>query len=42
MLEVKGVRCGYDNKEIVKGVSFNIERGNNLCIVERYLLNELC
>ena len=33
MLEVKGVRCGYDNKEIVKGVSFNIERGNNLCIV---------
>ena len=33
MLEVNGVRCGYDNKEIVKGVSFNIERGNNLCIV---------
>ena len=33
MLEVNKVRCGYDNKEIVKGVSFNVERGNNLCIV---------
>lgn len=33
MLEIKEVRCGYDNKEIVKGVSFNAERGNNLCIV---------
>ncbi|WP_294390344.1 ABC transporter ATP-binding protein [uncultured Clostridium sp.] len=33
MLEIKEVRCGYDNKEIVKGVSFNVERGNNLCIV---------
>ena len=33
MLEVKGVRCGYDNNEIVKGVSFSVERGNNLCIV---------
>ena len=33
MLEIKEVRCGYDNKEIVKGVSFSVERGNNLCIV---------
>ena len=33
MLEIKEVRCAYDNKEIVKGVSFNVERGNNLCIV---------
>lgn len=33
MLEVKGVRCGYDNNEIIKGVSFSVDRGNNLCIV---------
>ncbi len=33
MLEINEVRCGYDNKEIVKGVSFNVKRGNNLCIV---------
>ena len=33
MLEVNKVRCGYDNKEIVKGVSFSVERGKNLCIV---------
>ena len=33
MLELKDVRCGYDNNEIVKGVSFSIERGHNLCIV---------
>ena len=33
MLEVKSVSCGYDNKDIVKDVSFKIERGNNLCIV---------
>ncbi len=33
MLEINEVRCGYDNKEIVKGVSFNVKRGNSLCIV---------
>ena len=33
MLEIKEVRCGYDNKEVVKGVSFSVERENNLCIV---------
>ena len=33
MLEIKEVRCGYDNKEVVKGVSFSVERGNKLCIV---------
>lgn len=33
MLEINEVRCGYDNKEIVKGVSFNVKRGSNLCIV---------
>lgn len=33
MLEVKSVSCGYDNIDIVKDVSFKVERGNNLCIV---------
>ena len=33
MLEVKNVRCGYDNNEVIKGVSFNVEPGSNLCIV---------
>lgn len=33
MLEVKNVRCGYDNNEIIKGVSLIIEPGSNLCIV---------
>ena len=33
MLEVKNVRCGYDNNEIIKGVSFNVEPGSKLCIV---------
>lgn len=33
MLEIKNVRCGYGNNEIIKGVSFSIESGNNLCIV---------
>ena len=33
MLEVKNVRCGYDNNEIIKGVSFNVEPVSNLCIV---------
>lgn len=33
MLEVKSVSCGYDSEDIVKNVSFKVERGNNLCIV---------
>lgn len=33
MLEVKNVCCGYNGINIVKQVSFNINRGENLCIV---------
>ncbi|MDI9218647.1 MULTISPECIES: ABC transporter ATP-binding protein [Clostridium] len=33
MLEVKNVYCGYNGIDIVKQVSFNINRGENLCIV---------
>lgn len=33
MLEVKNVCCGYDGIDIVKQVSFSINRGENLCIV---------
>ena len=33
MLEVKNVCCGYNGINIVKQVSFNINRGENVCIV---------
>lgn len=33
MLKIEEVSCGYDNIDIVKNVSFNVERGNNICIV---------
>lgn len=33
MLEVKNVCCGYNGIDIVKKVTFNINRGENLCIV---------
>lgn len=33
MLNIKDVSCGYGNEDIVKNVSFSVERGNNLCIV---------
>lgn len=33
MLEVKNLYTGYDKKEIVKNINFNIKRGDNLCIV---------
>lgn len=33
MLEVKDLSCGYDGVDVVKGVSFSITRGKNLCIV---------
>lgn len=33
MLEVKNLYCGYDNIDIIKNVSFKVERGKNLCIV---------
>lgn len=33
MLEVKNVCCGYNGINVIKKVSFNINRGENLCIV---------
>ena len=33
MIEVKNIYCGYDNKEIIKNLSFKVNNGENLCIV---------
>lgn len=33
MLEIKDVSCGYDGVDVIKKVSFKIEKGKNLCIV---------
>ena len=33
MLKVKNLYCGYDDINVIKNVSFNVERGKNLCIV---------
>ena len=33
MIEVKNIYCGYDNKKIIKDLSFNVNNGENLCIV---------
>lgn len=33
MLEIKNLCTGYDNKEIIKNINFNVKRGENLCIV---------
>lgn len=33
MLEVKNVYCGYDGKDIVKNVSFKVDRGQNVSII---------
>ena len=33
MLKVKNLYCGYDNVDIIKNVSFDVERGKNICIV---------
>lgn len=33
MLEVKNIYSGYEDIDIVKGVSFTVNRGENLCIV---------
>ena len=35
MLEVKNLYTGYDKKEIIKNINFEIKRGENLCIVGR-------
>ena len=33
MIEVKNIYCGYENKKIIKDLSFNVNNGENLCIV---------
>ncbi len=33
MLEIKNVSCGYNGIDVIKKVSFNINRGENICIV---------
>lgn len=33
MLEVNNVSCGYDGIDVVKNVSFKVNRGENICIV---------
>ncbi|SDO93120.1 ABC transporter ATP-binding protein [Clostridium gasigenes] len=33
MLEVNNVSCGYDGLNVVKNVSFKVNRGENICIV---------
>ena len=33
MIEVKNIYCGYDNKKIITDLSFNVNNGENLCIV---------
>ena len=33
MLEVNNVSCGYNGIDVVKNVSFNVNRGENICIV---------
>ena len=33
MLEIKNLYTGYDKKEIIKDINFDVKRGENLCIV---------
>lgn len=33
MLEVKNIYCGYNGENVVKDVSFKVDRGENICIV---------
>ena len=33
MLEVKNLYCGYNGVDIIKDVSFRVDRGENICIV---------
>lgn len=33
MLKVNNLRCGYEKVEVIKGVSFTLDYGSNLCIV---------
>ena len=33
MIEARGIFAGYGNGDVIKGVSFNLERGEKLCIL---------
>lgn len=33
MLELKNIYCGYNNINVVKNISFDVKRGENICIV---------
>ncbi len=33
MLEVKNIYCGYNGEDVVKNISFKVNRGENICIV---------
>lgn len=33
MLEVKKIYCGYNGEDVVKDISFQVNRGENICIV---------
>ncbi|MBS5939587.1 ABC transporter ATP-binding protein [Clostridium sp.] len=33
MLELKNIFCGYNNVDVVKDISFDVKRGENICIV---------
>lgn len=33
MLELKNIFCGYNNVDVVKNISFDVKRGENICIV---------
>lgn len=33
MLNIEGLSCGYDNIDVIKNVTFKVEKGNNFCIV---------
>jgi len=33
LLEVRNLVCGYDGREVLRGISFGIERGEFLCVI---------
>lgn len=33
MLRIENVRCGYDENEVIKGVSFHVKKGEKVCII---------
>ena len=33
MLEVRGLKCGYEKKEIVHGIDFDVREGEFVCVL---------